>query len=76
MSDHEAKEARRLLDDRFLGGVLEDVRDEALEDLAVAKMDDILRLQALVAAVDAIRSVLEAMTHRQTQPDDKASPFA
>jgi hypothetical protein len=75
VSDHEAKEAARLLADDALKAVFDRVRQEALEALATAT-DDILRLQALVAAVDAIRAELKAMTYRTEPAEEKASPFA
>ena len=75
MSDHEAKEAARLLADDSLKAIFDRVRLEALESLATAT-DDILRLQALVAAVDAIRAELRAMTLRAEPVTDQASPFA
>ena len=76
MSDHLAKEAARLLADDTLKAVLDRVRQDALEELATAT-DGILRLQALVAAVDAIRSELRAMILRQgVAATNEASPFA
>lgn len=75
MTEHDAKEAARLLADDSLKAVFDRVRQEALEDLATAT-DDILRLQALVAAVDAIRAELTAMTYRTGPATDGPSPFA
>lgn len=79
MSDYFAKEARRLLDDAVLTRAFDDVRQGALEALAMADADNktmILRLQAQANVIEEVRSVLAAMIIRQAQPDDKASPFA
>jgi hypothetical protein len=75
MSDHYAKEADRLLADDTLTEAFDRVRQEALEALAVAKSDDILRLQAMVAAIDQIRDELRAMVLRKSVADE-ASPYA
>jgi hypothetical protein len=75
MSDHYAKEADRLLADDTLTEAFDRVRQEALEALAVAKSDDILRLQAMVAAIDQIRDELRAMVLRKS-PTEEASPYA
>jgi hypothetical protein len=75
MSDHYAKEADRLLADDTLTEAFDRVRQEALEALAVAKSEDILRLQAMVAAIDQIRDELRAMVLRKS-PTEEASPYA
>ena len=75
MIDHWAKEAERLLADDTLTEAFDRVRQEALEALAVAKSDDILRLQAMVAAVDQIRAELRGMILRKSVTDE-ASPYA
>jgi hypothetical protein len=75
MSDHYAKEADRLLADDTLTEAFDRVRQEALEALAVAKSEDILRLQAMVAAIDQIRDELRAMVLRKS-PTEEESPYA
>lgn len=80
MTDHHAKEAARLLADDVLTKAFDDVRQSALEALAAADAGDItaiLRLQALVAATDEVRSELRAMIIRQgSKGQNDASPFA
>ena len=61
-SDHLAKEADRLKNDDTFNNALDDIRDEALNALAMADADDktmILRLQQKVAVIDEIRNVLD-----------------
>ena len=65
----------RLLIDDTLTEAFDRVRQEALEALAVAKAEDILRLQAMVAAVDQIRAELRGMILRKSVTDE-ASPYA
>jgi len=60
-ADHLAKEADRLQNDPIFIEALEDIRADALDELAVADADDkttILRLQQKVAVIDEIRAVL------------------
>jgi hypothetical protein len=75
--EHDAKEAERLLRDDTLNKALDGIRQDALENLAVSDVDnrtEILRLQALAAATDALRSELKAMIIRQSMND--TSSFA
>lgn len=61
-SDHLAKEADRLKNDDTFQKALDDIRIEALNDLALANADDktmILRLQQKVAVIDEIRTTLD-----------------
>ncbi len=75
MIDHWAKEAERLLADDTLTEAFNRVRLEALEALAVAGSEDILRLQAHVAAVDQVRAELRGMILRKSVTEE-ASPYA
>ena len=75
MSDHWAKEAERLLADDTLTEAFNMVRQEALEALALAKAEDILRLQAMVAAVDGVRAELRGMILRKSVTEE-SSPYA
>ena len=78
--DHLAKEAERLKSDPIFTKALDDIRAEALNELAAANADDktmILRLQQKVAVIDDIRMVLTryiVMAERPVQDD--ASPYA
>ena len=77
MSDHFAKEAERLLADDTLTEAFARVRQEALEALALAKAEDIfdiLRLQAMVAAVEGVRAELAAMILRKSATEEP-SPY-
>lgn len=79
MSDHFAKEADRLLNDAVLTKAFDDVRQGALEALAMADAGNltmILRLQAQATVIDEVRSVLNALIIRQGQPSTEASPYA
>ena len=60
-AEHLAKEADRLQNDPIFIEALEDIRSDALDELAQANADDktaILRLQQKVAVIDEIRVVL------------------
>ena len=79
MSDHWAKEADRLLNDATLKGVLDNMRQEALEKLAAESADDktqILWWQAHVATIDNIRAELRARILRTETATDGPSPYA
>lgn len=59
--EHKAKEAERLESDEVLIEALQQMKQEALEALAEADVQDttnILRLQSQVAAVDGFRTML------------------
>lgn len=59
MSAHLAAEAERLKADELFNKALDDIRSEALESLAVADADDVIRLQQRVSVIDEIRATLD-----------------
>lgn len=62
MSEHLAKEAARLKSDPIFAKALDDIRAEALNELATADADNyaaIVRLQQKVAVADEIRTTLD-----------------
>jgi hypothetical protein len=72
------KEAQRLLDDATLALAMDEIRLEALNDLANVQADDItavLRLQQKVAAIEDIRSALQSAANR-TKPANSPGTFA
>lgn len=79
-SDHLAKEAERLSNDQIFIGALQEIRSDALNELAAANADDktmILRLQQKVAVVDEIRSMLARFIMKKAEPEQgDASPYA
>lgn len=79
MSDHLAKEADRLKHDPLFEKALEDIRNDALNMLAVAPYDsftDIVRLQQRVAVIDEIRAMLGRYIMAGSTPQEDASPYA
>lgn len=75
ISEHLAKEARRLLADEVLSLALDGMRAEALERLVradAADMTEITRQQAKVAAVDDFRGELEG--HILALPAEEERP--
>jgi len=63
------KEAQRLLDDATLAQAMDEIRLEALNDLANVQADDItavLRLQQRVQAIEDIRSKLQSAARTST----------
>ena len=61
-TDHLTKEADRLKNDEIFNKALDDIRAEALEDLAKAVANDVInihRFQQKVAVVDEIRATLD-----------------
>jgi hypothetical protein len=61
-SDHLAQEAARLKADPILNRALDDIRADALNELATANADDktnIIRLQQVATVVNEIRNVLD-----------------
>jgi len=77
-TEHWAKEADRLLNDDTLNRALEEIRQECMEALSVANVDDktyLLRLQAYLAIVAAIRQKLVAMVHARAEVPAETSPF-
>jgi hypothetical protein len=61
-ADHLAKEAERLKNDPIFIKALEDIRADALNELATASADDktnIIRLQQVAGVVNEIRNVLD-----------------
>jgi hypothetical protein len=72
------KEAQRLLDDATLALAMDEIRFEALNDLANVQADDItavLRLQQRVQAIEDIRSKLQSAASR-TNTANSAGTFA
>jgi hypothetical protein len=72
------KEAQRLLDDATLALAMDEIRLEALNDLANVQADDItavLRLQQRVQAIEDIRSRLQSAAN-QAKPANSAGTFA
>lgn len=79
MSGHLAKEADRLKNDPIFIKVLDDIRTDALNALAVADADDktaILRLQQRASVIDEIGAVLERFILSVQPAQDDASPYA
>jgi hypothetical protein len=71
------KEAQRLLDDATLALAMDEIRLEALNDLANVQADDItavLRLQQRVQAIEDIRSKLQSAA--RTTMANSAGTFA
>lgn len=61
-SEHLAKEAERLKNDPIFIKALEDIRADALNELATANADDktnIIRLQQVATVTQEIRAVLD-----------------
>lgn len=56
---HYAKEAERLLNDDTFAEAIVRVRNENLEALVTARGDDVIRLQSMVLAIDALLGELE-----------------
>ena len=62
MSEHLAKEAARLKSDEIFNKALDDIRADALNELAAANPDDkstLIRLQQVAAVTQEIRAVLD-----------------
>lgn len=79
MSEHLAKEADRLKNDDTLNTALDDIRSEALNDLAKADADDktmILRLQQRVLVIDDIRATLDRYIMAADMGQENAGSYA
>ena len=77
--DHLAKEADRLKNDEVLNNALDDMREAALDELAVADADDktaIIRLQQKVAVIDEFHSVLDRYIVAVEADEDAKGSFA
>lgn len=73
------KEAQRLLDDATLALAMDEIRLEALNDLANVQADNItavLRLQQRVQAIEDIRSALQSAANRTKQAISPAGTIA
>lgn len=78
-SDHLAKEADRLQNDPIFAKALEDIRADALNELAQADAEhtiSILRLQQRVAVIDEIRTMLSRYIAAGSVGQEDAGSFA
>jgi hypothetical protein len=76
LSSHLAKEAARLKADEIFNKALDDIRSDALDELAAANADDktlILRLQQRAKVVDEIRATLDRYILAEDVQEDAGS---
>jgi hypothetical protein len=76
LTSHLAKEAARLKADEIFNKALDDIRSDALDELAAANADDktlILRLQQRAKVVDEIRATLDRYILAEDVQEDAGS---